>query len=102
MAKPAKPRNWFYGGVLFFGTAFTITAFPYGWMAFLGSHAKRAAMLERSGLMQFLDQHGTLLLIVELALLALATVGALAFDEVQQRAARTKADPSDSETAPVE
>ena len=35
MAKPAKPRNWFYGGVLFFGTAFTITAFPYGWMAFL-------------------------------------------------------------------
>ncbi len=80
MARRPLP-NPFYALLIVSGTVFTITACAYGVMAF---SAVQGTALDPegngTGLLAFLDRHGLTLLGAELALLAVATVGAIATD----------------------
>ncbi len=106
MAKKKSRSNPFYLLLVIFGIAFSLTACAYGVMAFravrgadvLGlkeqgatdrrpmndshpnSHAPARETPGGKALLAFLDEHGTALLSVELALLALAPVGAIGTD----------------------
>lgn len=84
MAKKSKePFNPFYTLVLPVGVVFTLTACAYGWMVFLDSrrYDPTVPSVDSNALLGFLDQHGLLLIVVELAVLGAATVGALAWDQ---------------------
>lgn len=77
-----KWKNPFYTLLLPVGAAFCITGFAYGLMAFQEVNAGRAA-IEQSAehpLFQWLQAHGTTSMLVELALLAVLTIGAIATD----------------------
>lgn len=79
-----KPRvNPFYVLLVGVGILFFFTAFLYGVMTL---RAMRGALdppgHASSGLLQFMDQHGAWLLAGELAILALATVGAMVLDQL--------------------
>ena len=77
-----KWKNPFYTLLLPVGAAFCITGFAYGLMAFQEVNAGRAA-IEQSAehpLFQWLQSHGTTAMLIELALLAVLTVGAIATD----------------------
>lgn len=80
MAK-RKGTNPFYVLLVMLGIAFTLTACGYG---VLMLRAARPIEGETSSagtaLLDYLDRHGDWLMTVELALLALATVGAIATD----------------------
>lgn len=97
VTKEREPRNWFYVAVLILGTLFTLTACAYGWMAFLATKVAdpRAPRIEENPLLRFLDEHGLTVLVVELAALTLASVGALALD--QYRTSRRAENSSTSE-----
>jgi hypothetical protein len=79
MARKRPFANPFYFLLLVVGVAFLLTASSYGVMAFREVQGHSAAA-SRSGLMTFLDRHGALLMIVELAVLAVASVAAMATD----------------------
>ena len=73
------------------GTLFAVTAFAYGVMAFTAVQRGpiRPGATPGQRLLVFLDQHGTWILAGELALLAIATVGAIGSDRYwDERAAR--------------
>jgi hypothetical protein len=85
MPRKRASRNPFYVLVVLFGIAFALTACAYTVMTF-------KAMLptpDRSGeaLLDFLDRHGGRLMVVELALLAASTAGAIATDRYWMRRA---------------
>jgi hypothetical protein len=73
--------NPFYGLVVIVGTAFTVTAFAYGVMAFRAfrtSAAPRAdAETRGERLMALLDRRGLEIMGCELAILGVASVGAM-------------------------
>lgn len=80
MAK-RKGTNPFYVLLVVLGIAFTLTACGYG-VLMLRAARPIEAETSSSGtaLLDYLDRHGDWLMTVELALLALATVGAIATD----------------------
>ena len=80
---PAKKhRNPFYVLLVIAGIAFAVTAFAYGFMAFqvVNSLAAEAGRHERHPLFQWLRLHGDAALLIELAVLAVFTVAAIATD----------------------
>ncbi len=81
MKKSAGPTNPFYVLLLIVGITFSVTACAYGVMAVRAVKAgttSEAAPDNR--LVVFLDQHGAKLMAGEIAVLALATVAAMASD----------------------
>ncbi len=87
MAKQNEPFNIFYGLLVFVGIAFGVTAFAYFVMAI---RARSTMIAEAPGLMTLLDRHGAALLGIELALLALCTVGAIGWDHFWSHRERPK------------
>jgi hypothetical protein len=80
---PAKKRrNPFYVLLIPVGLAFVVTAFAYGFMAFQAVNATRAEAGRYSAhpLFQWLRAHGDTTMIIELAVLAVLTVAAIAAD----------------------
>jgi hypothetical protein len=80
-------KEWKYVNPLYVllvvaGVVFAITAFAYGVMTvkMLDPDQARAIRREGTGLMHFMDVHGFRLLMIELVILATATVGAIATD----------------------
>lgn len=80
--KNKKWRNPFYALLIPSGAAFCVTAFAYGFMAFQQVNAGRGAIAahENHPLYEWLRSHGTTAILVELAILAVLTVGAIATD----------------------
>lgn len=80
---PAKKNfNPFYLLLIPAGVVFAVTAFAYGYMAFQAVNAVRADAGRHAGhpLFQWLRAHGDAALLVELAVLGVLTVGAIATD----------------------
>jgi hypothetical protein len=88
---PAKKSfNPFYALLLPAGLVFVVTTFAYGYMAFQAVNAGRAEAGRHAGhpLFQWLRTHGDLALLIELAVLAALTIGAIATDRWWDRSAR--------------
>jgi hypothetical protein len=83
VANPA--RNPFYVLLIVVGVAFLVTACAYGVMAFRDVATSETEQPPGSGLMEFMDRYGMLLLGAEVILLGLFTVGAIGTDEFWQR-----------------
>jgi hypothetical protein len=79
-----KRRNPFYLLLAPVGVAFVVTAFAYGYMAFQQVNAVRteAAMHESHPLFQWLRSYGDYAMLIELAILAVVTVGAIATEDI--------------------
>ncbi|MFM8892589.1 MAG: hypothetical protein ACKOTB_13380, partial [Planctomycetia bacterium] len=81
---PRPPRNPFYAILCIVGVLFAITASSYCLSVLRGLRPQDGSasphVLER-----WMDRHGTTALAVELVLLAVATFGAIAVDEIGQR-----------------
>ena len=80
---PAKKhRNPFYVLLVIAGIVFAVTAFAYGFMAFQVANAMRDQAIQHSEhpLFVWLRANGDTALLVELGVLALLTVGAIAAD----------------------
>jgi len=77
-----KWKNPFYTLLIPAGLAFCITGFAYGMMAFQEVNAGRAAIEQTAGhpLFLWLQAHGTTAILIELAILAVLTVGAIGTD----------------------
>lgn len=81
MAKPKEPINPFYALVVALGVVLFVTTFAYGVMAYrANAHTK-----DNPRFMMLLDEHGELIFSSELALLGLATFGAMWLDGVRTR-----------------
>ncbi len=83
-----KFANPFYALLLIAGIAFALTATAYGVMAFRDRDARSAisgASISEHPLMTWMSQHGETALILELAALAVCTVGAIGTDDYWQR-----------------
>lgn len=92
---PAKKTfNPFYVLLIPAGLVFAVTAFAYGYMAFQAVNAIRAEAGAHAGhpLFQWLRAHGDAALLIELALLAVLTVTAIATDKIWDRAAAARDD----------
>ena len=94
MAQRRQPMKPFYVLLIVTGLAFAITACGFGVMTFtdvqgpgiLGVTGNAAADSGKEHpLFRFLDQYGMQLMLVELALLAVATVGCIAADTWYER-----------------
>jgi hypothetical protein len=78
-----KTFNPFYLLLVVVGTAFVITASAYGVMATRALRPPRVAAgaePPKSSLLTFMEEHGEKLLVGELLVLAIATVGAISTD----------------------
>lgn len=80
-------RNLFYPLLGIVGFLFTITAASYCVSVLRGVRPETASR-EPHALERLMDRHGTTLLVVEIALLAVGTVGAIAVDELGHREVR--------------
>lgn len=82
--KKAKRRvNPFYVVLVLVGTIFALTACAYGVMAVKQMHASNQLLpstAPEEGFVAFMDQEGPKVMLIELAILALATVGAIGTD----------------------
>jgi len=91
---PAKRNrvNPFYALLIPAGVVFAVTAFAYGFMAFQAVNAVRAEAGRHGGhpLFQWLRAHGDATLLVELAVLGVLTVGAIATDRYWDRSVRER------------
>jgi hypothetical protein len=89
-----KTFNPFYVLLIPAGLVFAVTAFAYGYMAFQAVNAIRAEAGAHAGhpLFQWLRAHGDAALLIELALLAVLTVAAIATDKLWDRAAAASDD----------
>ncbi|MAT70174.1 MAG: hypothetical protein CMJ58_11710 [Planctomycetaceae bacterium] len=83
MPAQKKRRNPFYALLVPVGLLFSITACAYGYMAFVEVNSLRseADRFAGSSLFRLLNQHGTTALLIELAVLAVLTVAAIATEE---------------------
>lgn len=79
VAKRKEPFNVFYVLLLVVGVLFALTAFAYFVMA---TRARSTTIVERAELMRLLDRNGGTILAIELAILAVCTVGAIGWDHV--------------------
>ena len=82
-------KNPFYVLLVVTGLAFAITACGFGVMTFTDVHGPELLNAEQQAsagrltghpLFEFLDKHGTKTMLIELAVLALATIGCIATD----------------------
>jgi hypothetical protein len=90
MARP--PRNPFYALLGIVGFAFTVTAAAYC-VAVLRGLRPAAETGGRHSLDRLMDDHGTTILVVEIGLLAVATVGAIWLDHLAgEKIRRERAD----------
>lgn len=104
MPRSRKFANPFYALLLVAGIAFALTATAYGVMAFRDarpaeahppSTAEPANIPKRDHpLMIWMRRHGEAALLIELALLALCTFGAIGTDDYWQRRANVRCDPN--------
>ena len=87
-----KVFNPFYGLLVVVGTMFAITSCWYGVMMvqLLDPARAMAAQLEPSSSVTFFNRYGLTILVAELAVLAVATVGAIGTDDYWQRRATPK------------
>ncbi|HEY2412151.1 MAG TPA: hypothetical protein VGI40_07910 [Pirellulaceae bacterium] len=77
-ANAKKPTNPLYIAALPVGVLFAITACAFVVMTLKGGDPQVG---ESTGLMRLLDRHGVLILVVELAMLGVLTVGAIFTDD---------------------
>jgi len=84
-------RNLFYPLLGVVGFAFTITAASYC-VSVLRGLRQETAGAEPHALQVLMDRHGTSILVGELVLLAIATVGAVGFDHVEGERLRAARD----------
>ena len=77
-----KWSNPFYFLLIPLGAVFCVTAFAYGFMAFQAVNASGSAADQHTAhpLFVWLNAHGSTALLVELALLAVLTIGAIGTD----------------------
>jgi hypothetical protein len=77
-----KWKNPFYTLLIPVGMAFVVTVFAYGFMAFMEVNATNpeAQIQARSPLFTWLNHNGTRLILWELAILGVLTVGAITTD----------------------
>lgn len=94
MPKPT-PANPFYVLLLIVGVLFALTACAYFVMALRGASPELSASPHR--LIAFLEKYGLTALIVELVVLAVATLGAIATDNYWERRGRTQSTKKSSE-----
>lgn len=81
MASKRSPKNPFYVLLVVLGIAFALTACAYSVMTLKAvRQAEDAAPAGGARLLEFLDEHGALLMAVELVLLAITTVAAISTD----------------------
>jgi hypothetical protein len=82
-ARNAKEKavNPLYPVVVLSGVAFTLTACAYGVLMVRTQNPRNAGAVDASPLMVFLDNHGFMVLMVELAVLTVASVAAMATDD---------------------
>jgi hypothetical protein len=96
---PRPHRNLFYPVLGIVGFAFTITAASYC-VSVLRGVRPETARHEPHALQQLMDRHGTSILVGELVLLAIATVGAVGLDHVQGERIRAARDAERKAMAP--
>jgi hypothetical protein len=77
-----KPTNPLYIAALPVGVLFAITACAFVVMTLKGGDPQQG---ESTGLMRLLDHHGVLILIIELAVLGVLTMGAILTDDFWMR-----------------
>jgi hypothetical protein len=90
---PAKKTfNPFYVLLIPAGLIFVVTAFAYGYMAFQAVNAVRAEAGRHLDhpLFQWLRVHGNTALLIQLAVLAVLTVGAIATDRYWDKSERER------------
>lgn len=88
MNKPSQFRNPFYVVLLVIGVMFVITACGYAVLSVRGvSPSEQVEPMSPAGeqLIEFLDKHGFTTLMVELALLGVATFAAIATDQYWEK-----------------
>ena len=104
VANSKQPSNPFYALLVIVGVAFSITACAYGVMVLKTTRVAvngQEAISSQSGndLMLWMDQNGMTAMGVELAILGLATVGAIWLDS--HRAAREFEEQNDRRNSPL-
>jgi hypothetical protein len=95
-----KPINPFYVLLVIVGTAFVITACAYGVTAMRALRPVRAvaaAQEKPNSLIDFMSKHGEMLLVGELLVLAVATVGAISTDGYWARKANEPKTPDETD-----
>jgi hypothetical protein len=87
-----KSFNPFYALLVPAGLVFVVTVFAYGYMAFQAVNAVRAEAGVHAShpLFQWLRANGDTTLLVELAVLAVLTVGAIATDRFWDKSQRDR------------
>ncbi|HEX6963504.1 MAG TPA: hypothetical protein VF175_16675 [Lacipirellula sp.] len=82
--------NPFYALLVPAGFVFVVTAFAYGYMAFQAVNLARAEAGRQAGhpLFQWLRANGDMTMLVELAVLAVLTVGAIGTDRFWDKSER--------------
>jgi hypothetical protein len=87
-----KRLNPFYLLLVIAGLAFVVTAFAYGFMAFQQVNAIRAEAARNADhpLFQWLRVNGNRALLIELAVLAVLTVAAIATDRLWDQSQRAR------------
>ena len=88
MADPPKRANPFFGLSLAVAAVFVVTACAYGLMLLRGISVTGGGEIESSGLMGFLRRHGMTVIIVEVILLGVFAILAMATDEFWTRRGR--------------
>ena len=82
-----ESANPFYIALAIIGGVFAITACAYFMMALRALQPANEGGVAEPGIIMFLRHYGTHLLVGELVLLAIATFGAIALDDIRQRRA---------------
>lgn len=101
MPKATKNTNPFYSILLVVGVIFAITACAYGVMTVqLITPAQVSGGGASGGLVAFLDEHGMILMMAELAILAVITFAAIGTDDFWSR--RAAESNKDSDASPLE
>lgn len=85
VAKEKRARNPFYFLLVPVGVAFVVTTFSFGILTYQQSRPGALPLEGEVGLMPLLDRHGLTIIGVEVALVALFSIGAIATDEFWQR-----------------
>ncbi|MFO0902747.1 MAG: hypothetical protein U0939_07090 [Pirellulales bacterium] len=80
-----KGTNPFYALVVVAGIAFTITVCAYGLLMVRSMNPAAPGADQESGMLAFLDQHGLKVLLIELAVLGVASFAAMATDDFWTR-----------------